>query len=94
MAGAGSVAWIVPFSRPAAAQDLFARPIAAHVTNRLGQTMVIDNKGGAGGTLGTAGPPLPRPTATRCCWDPAARWPRRPTCIRTRATTRANSRRS
>jgi len=36
------VAWIVPF--PAGGgSDLFARPIATHVTNRLGQTMVIAN---------------------------------------------------
>jgi tripartite-type tricarboxylate transporter receptor subunit TctC len=48
-----SVTWIVPF--PAGGgSDLFARPIAAHVGSRLGQTMVIDNKSGAGGTLGTA----------------------------------------
>ena len=47
------VAWIVPF--PAGGgSDLFARPIAAHVANRLGQTMVIDNRSGAGGTLGAA----------------------------------------
>jgi len=48
-----TVAWIVPF--PAGGgSNLFARPIAAHVTNRLGQTMVIDNRSGAGGTVGTA----------------------------------------
>lgn len=47
------VAWIVPF--PAGGgSDLFARPIAARVADRLGQTMVIDNRSGAGGTLGTA----------------------------------------
>jgi tripartite-type tricarboxylate transporter receptor subunit TctC len=47
------VTWIVPF--PAGGgSDLFARPIAAHVADRLGQTMVIDNRSGAGGTLGTA----------------------------------------
>jgi tripartite-type tricarboxylate transporter receptor subunit TctC len=33
---------------------MFARPIAAHLAHRLGQNMVIDNKSGAGGTLGTA----------------------------------------
>ncbi len=48
-----SVTWIVPF--PAGGgSDMFARPIAARVTDRLGQTMVIDNRSGAGGTLGTA----------------------------------------
>ncbi|MDP1841094.1 MAG: tripartite tricarboxylate transporter substrate-binding protein, partial [Reyranella sp.] len=50
---ARSVAWIVPFP-PGGGSDMFARPIAAHVTDRLGQTMVIDNRSGAGGTLGTA----------------------------------------
>jgi tripartite-type tricarboxylate transporter receptor subunit TctC len=48
-----TVTWIVPF--PAGGgSDLFARPIAAHATSQLGQSMVIDNKSGAGGTLGTA----------------------------------------
>jgi tripartite-type tricarboxylate transporter receptor subunit TctC len=48
-----TVTWIVPF--PAGGgTDMFARPIAARVTDRLGQTMVIDNRSGAGGTLGTA----------------------------------------
>jgi len=47
------VTWIVPF--PAGGgSDLFARPIAAHATSQLGQSMVIDNKSGAGGTVGTA----------------------------------------
>jgi tripartite-type tricarboxylate transporter receptor subunit TctC len=48
-----AVTWIVPF--PAGGgSDLFARPIAAQVTSQLGQSMVIDNKSGAGGTVGTA----------------------------------------
>ncbi|MEK7687194.1 MAG: tripartite tricarboxylate transporter substrate binding protein [Pseudomonadota bacterium] len=48
-----AVIWVVPF--PAGGgSDMFARPIAAQVASRLGQTMVIDNKSGAGGTLGTA----------------------------------------
>jgi len=33
---------------------MFARPIAAHVGDRLGQPMVIDSRPGAGGTIGTA----------------------------------------
>lgn len=50
---ARSVTWIVPF--PAGGgSDMFARPIAARVADRLGQAMVIDNRSGAGGTLGTA----------------------------------------
>ena len=50
---ARSVTWIVPFP-PGGGSDMFARPIAAQATDRLGQTMVIDNRSGAGGTLGTA----------------------------------------
>jgi tripartite-type tricarboxylate transporter receptor subunit TctC len=47
------VVWLVPF--PAGGgSDAFARPIAARVSDLLGQPMVIDNKSGAGGMLGTA----------------------------------------
>lgn len=42
---------IVPF--PAGGgTDAFARPLAAQLTKQLGKTVVIDNRGGAGGTLG------------------------------------------
>ena len=47
-----SVSWIVPY--PAGGgSDLFARPVAAGLAERLGQPMVIDNRSGAGGTIGT-----------------------------------------
>lgn len=45
--------WIVPYP-PGGSTDTFARPIAEYVTRRLGQSVVIDNRGGAGGTLGAA----------------------------------------
>ena len=56
----GEAAWpgrpvrvIVPF--PASgATDLVARVIAQRVSQELGQQLVIDNKPGAGGTIGTA----------------------------------------
>ncbi len=42
---------IVPF--PAGGgTDTFARPLSAQLTQQLGQAVVIDNKGGAGGTVG------------------------------------------
>jgi tripartite-type tricarboxylate transporter receptor subunit TctC len=48
-----SVTWLVPY--PAGGgSDTFARPIAQQLAEHLGQPMVIDNRAGAGGTIGTA----------------------------------------
>ncbi|MEN9316398.1 MAG: hypothetical protein RIS35_2791 [Pseudomonadota bacterium] len=42
---------IVPFP-PGGGTDAFARPLAKVLSQSLGQQVVIDNRGGAGGTLG------------------------------------------
>ncbi|MCA0243764.1 MAG: tripartite tricarboxylate transporter substrate binding protein [Proteobacteria bacterium] len=42
---------VVPFP-PGGGTDAFARPLFALMTKNLGRQFVIDNKGGAGGTLG------------------------------------------
>jgi tripartite-type tricarboxylate transporter receptor subunit TctC len=42
---------IVPFP-PGGGTDAFARPLAKVLSQNLGQQVVIDNRGGAGGTLG------------------------------------------
>ena len=42
---------IVPFP-PGGGTDAFARPLAKVLTAQIGQPVVIDNRGGAGGTLG------------------------------------------
>jgi tripartite-type tricarboxylate transporter receptor subunit TctC len=48
-----TVTWVVPF--PAGGpSDAFARTVAELVGAELGQTIVIDNKSGAGGSLGAA----------------------------------------
>jgi len=45
------VTWIVPF--PAGGgTDAFARPLTAMITKNTGRQFIIDNKGGAGGTVG------------------------------------------
>jgi tripartite-type tricarboxylate transporter receptor subunit TctC len=47
------VKMIVPFP-PGGGTDTVARPLAAKLSQVLGQQIVIDNRGGAGGTIGAA----------------------------------------
>jgi tripartite-type tricarboxylate transporter receptor subunit TctC len=47
------VSIVVPFP-PGGGTDAFARPLFAAMTRNLGRQFVIDNKGGAGGTLGAS----------------------------------------
>src|SRR5258705_12614335 len=59
-ASAAAQAWpakpirlMVPFP-PGGSTDIVARIVAQKLSERLGQPIVIENRGGAGGTLGTA----------------------------------------
>src|SRR5438445_5457687 len=42
---------IIPFP-PGGSNDVVGRVIAAQLSERLGQSVVVDNRGGAGGTIG------------------------------------------
>ncbi len=48
-----SITMVVPFP-PGGLADLVARPVAEAMTRELGQPVVIENKGGAGGGIGMA----------------------------------------
>src|SRR5450759_950799 len=48
-----TIALIVPFP-PGGPSDVVARIVAEGMSRVLGQTMIIENVGGAGGTIGTA----------------------------------------
>jgi tripartite-type tricarboxylate transporter receptor subunit TctC len=47
-----AIRMIVPFAAGSAA-DVLSRTIAAQLATQLGQAIVVENKGGAGGTIGT-----------------------------------------
>jgi tripartite-type tricarboxylate transporter receptor subunit TctC len=44
------VRWVIPF-QPGGGTDMVARPIAAKLTDRLGQQILYDNRGGGGGVV-------------------------------------------
>jgi tripartite-type tricarboxylate transporter receptor subunit TctC len=46
------VRWIVPYTA-GGATDAFSRVICQHLSERLGQTFIVENKPGAGSNIGT-----------------------------------------
>ena len=59
-----SVTLIVNFP-PGGSTDAMARIIREPLSQALGQSIIIDNRGGAGGTTGAATVAMPNQTATR-----------------------------
>src|ERR1043165_9463269 len=50
---ARTITIVVPFP-PRGTADIAARPLAAYLTDKLGRSVVVENKGGAGGGIGYA----------------------------------------
>jgi tripartite-type tricarboxylate transporter receptor subunit TctC len=65
------VRFIVPFP-PGGATDISARLLGQELQDMWGQTVVIENRGGAGGGVGAAEAARAAPDgATRCSFPPA-----------------------
>ena len=78
---------IVPFAA-GGPTDVVARIVGEHMSRTLGQQLVVENVGGAGGTTGMTRAARRRPTATP---SPSATWARsrrRPRSIPTSSTIR------
>ena len=60
-----TVHFIVP-QAPGGGTDTFARAIGQKLSERWGQPVVIENRAGAGGVVGTTLSPRRRRTATPC----------------------------
>jgi len=73
---------VVPLTA-GSATDVMARIVARQLSQQLGQPFIVENKPGAGGTIGTAAVARAKPTATRC-WSSLPPTPsrRRPIPIR------------
>ena len=56
---------VVPYAAGGGTEAI-ARVIAQGMTGQLGQQLVVENNGTAGGTSPRRRPPRPTPTATRC----------------------------
>ena len=81
---------VVSFA-PGGSTSIVARAVADKMGEALGQQIVVENRAGGGGTVGTRQVAKSPPTATRSSSATPARWrlPRR--SIRTPATTRART---
>ena len=62
---------------PGAGPDVVARTLGQKLGEVLKQSVVIDNRAGAGGQIGAQAVAKARPTATRCCSARSARSPSR-----------------
>jgi tripartite-type tricarboxylate transporter receptor subunit TctC len=85
---------VVPFP-PGGSTSIVGRTVADKMSEILGQQIVVDNRGGAGGTIGARAVAKSTPDGYTSCSATPARWRSARRSIRRPATTRARtSRRS
>ena len=83
---ARAITLVIPFA-PGGSTSIVGRGIADKMSELLGEKVVVDNRPGAGGTVGTKAIPM----VTRCCSATPARWRSVPRSTRTPATIRART---
>lgn len=66
------VTLMVPFTS-GTTSDVVARSLVDPLSKAIGQTVIIDNRGGAGGNIGAGVVARPSPTDIRYCWQPPGR---------------------
>jgi tripartite-type tricarboxylate transporter receptor subunit TctC len=66
------ITWVVPFA-PGGITDTTSRIVAEEMARTLGQSVMIDNRGGGGGTVGTEQVARANPDGSRCL--KCRRWP-------------------
>ena len=57
----------IGIATPGTTNDVVGRAVAEPLSRQLGRAIVIEQRGGAGGTLAAGAVPAPSPTDTPCC---------------------------
>ena len=81
-----TVRLIVPWAA-GGSTDSIGRILGQKLAEYTNQQWIVDNRGGATGTIGHAWLPNRRRMATRCCWAPTALSPSRRICTKAFNTT-------
>jgi tripartite-type tricarboxylate transporter receptor subunit TctC len=65
---------------PGSGADILVRHFAEKIARKIGHTIIVENKTGAGGMLALTQTARAQPTATLCCWPAETPSRSTPTC--------------